>query len=69
LKISVGAWGLEGDAGHYREVLDSAGADHVATKLLETKGQLTEWLPVFTAAEEDRPTERSKAKEKVGGAA
>jgi predicted PurR-regulated permease PerM len=55
LKIAVGAWGLEGDAGHYREVLDSAGADHVATKLLETKAQLTEWLPVFTAAEEDRP--------------
>jgi predicted PurR-regulated permease PerM len=50
LKITVGLWGLEGDTSHARELLAAAGADHVATTMLETRAQLTDWLPVFSAA-------------------
>jgi hypothetical protein len=67
LKVAVGAWGLDGGAGTAREVLIPAGADHVATTLLETRGQLTEWYPVFAAAAEP-VGERPKAKQKIGGA-
>jgi predicted PurR-regulated permease PerM len=67
LKIAVGLWGLEGDIDHAREALAAAGADHVATTMLETQAQLTEWLPVFcTAAAAPDAADRPKAKERVG---
>jgi predicted PurR-regulated permease PerM len=50
LKISVGLWGLEGDSSRARELLATAGADRVATTLLETRAHLNEWLPVFSTA-------------------
>ena len=68
LKIAVGVWGAEKGAGRSREALAASGADHVAANLAETRAQLTEWLPVFEAAE-DRAGVRPKVKEKVGGAA
>ena len=68
LKITVGMWGLEGDSSRVREALAEAGADHVATTMLETRAQLTEWLPVFSAtAPQDNG--RSKSKDRVGATA
>jgi predicted PurR-regulated permease PerM len=50
LKLAVGLWGLEGDISHARDALAAAGADHVSTRILETRAQLSEWLPVFATA-------------------
>jgi predicted PurR-regulated permease PerM len=47
LKILVGRWGLKTHLQENREHLLAAGADHVATTLLETRDHLKTWLPVL----------------------
>jgi hypothetical protein len=47
LKIIIGRWGLKDDVDGNREQLQEVGADLMATTLLETRRQLTEWLPVL----------------------
>jgi predicted PurR-regulated permease PerM len=49
VRIAIGLWGLEGDTADARKLLAEAGADHIATTMLETRSQLAEWLPVFDA--------------------
>ena len=51
-----------------REVLSAAGADHVGGKMVETRAQLLEWLPVLeSAAESVRPTADHPRVEAVAG--
>jgi predicted PurR-regulated permease PerM len=57
-RIAVGLWGTDGDLTRPREMLAAAGADRVATTLLETKSQLAEWLPVL--AENDKRSEKER---------
>jgi predicted PurR-regulated permease PerM len=47
VKILVGRWGLKGGVEQNRELLREAGADQVATSLLETRTHLTVWLPIL----------------------
>jgi hypothetical protein len=47
LKIIVGRWGLRDDLDTNRKQLQAAGADLMATTLLETRNQLNDWLPVL----------------------
>lgn len=47
LKILVGRWGLKDNPEANREQLQQAGADLMATTLLETRKQLYDWLPVL----------------------
>jgi predicted PurR-regulated permease PerM len=49
-KIVVGRWGLKGDVEQNAEQLCEAGADQVATTLLETRTYLSTWLPVLEQA-------------------
>jgi hypothetical protein len=67
-KIVVGLWGLRGDAESQRTALAAAGADFVATTLLETRAQLTEWHPVFLAESATPAEPRSRDKELAGQA-
>jgi hypothetical protein len=48
VKIVVGRWGLMDGAETNREQLEDAGADLVATTLLETRSQLNSLLPILT---------------------
>ena len=50
-KIVVGRWGLKDDVEQNDEQLREAGADQVATTLLETRRHLSAWLPVLAQAE------------------
>jgi predicted PurR-regulated permease PerM len=47
LKIVVGRWGQKSGADEIEGILHEAGADLVATTLLETRDQMTAWLPVL----------------------
>jgi len=47
VKIVVGRWGLKGNIEQNLEQLKQAGADLVTTTLLETRDQVTAWLPVL----------------------
>jgi predicted PurR-regulated permease PerM len=47
LKIVVGRWGQKAGAEEIEGILHEAGADLVATTLLETRDQMTAWLPVL----------------------
>lgn len=51
LKIFVGRWGLEDNVEENREQLQEAGADLMATTLLETRKQLNDWRPVLAYKE------------------
>ena len=51
LKIVVGRWGQKAGAEEIEGVLHEAGADLVATTLLETRDQMTAWLPVLNQAQ------------------
>jgi hypothetical protein len=51
VKIFVGRWGLKSNFDDNEEQSLSAGADAVATTLMETANQLTAWLPVMMAEE------------------
>jgi hypothetical protein len=51
LKVLVGRWGLTDSTDPARERLLSAGADQVATTLLETRGQLVPLIQVLGHAE------------------
>jgi predicted PurR-regulated permease PerM len=55
VKIAVGLWGADSALAQAREVLSGAGANHVGGKMVETLGQLAEWLPVLASAAETRP--------------
>ena len=46
-KILVGRWGLKANVEQNQERLREAGADQVETTLLETRDNLTAWLPVL----------------------
>jgi CheY-like chemotaxis protein len=48
VKIVVGRWGLTGNVEANREQLQDAGADLMATTLLETRSQLNSLLPILT---------------------
>jgi predicted PurR-regulated permease PerM len=48
VKIVVGRWGLTGGVEANREQLQDAGADLIATTLLETRSQLSSLLPILT---------------------
>jgi predicted PurR-regulated permease PerM len=48
VKIVVGRWGLTGGVEANREQLQDAGADLIATTLLETRSQLNSLLPILT---------------------
>jgi predicted PurR-regulated permease PerM len=50
-KIVVGRWGLKDTVEQNEEQLREAGADQVATTLLETRRHLCTWLPVLAQAE------------------
>jgi hypothetical protein len=50
-KIIVGRWGQKGSVEQAQEQLREAGADLVATTLLETEAQLNGWLPVLVHEE------------------
>lgn len=50
-KIVVGRWGLKDNVEQNEERLREAGADQVATTLLETRRHLCTWLPVLAQAE------------------
>jgi len=50
-KIVVGRWGLKGNVEQNQEQLREAGADQVATTLLETRKYLSTWLPVLARPE------------------
>ena len=47
LKIVVGRWGLNGHAERNRQQLEDAGADMMATTLLDTRRQLSSLMPVL----------------------
>ena len=47
VKIVVGRWGLMGNIEANREQLQDAGADLIATTLLETRSQLNSLLPIL----------------------
>lgn len=47
MQILVGRWGLTGNIEANREQLREAGADQLATTLLETRSHLDGWLPVL----------------------
>ena len=47
LKIVVGRWGQKGGVEETTAMLKEAGADLVATTLLETRNQMNAWLPVL----------------------
>jgi predicted PurR-regulated permease PerM len=64
LKVTVGLWGLTGDVAKACDGLAEAGADQVATTMLETQHRLAEWQPVFAAAAEP-PADRPMAKDRV----
>ncbi len=51
LKIIVGRWGLKDNVDVNREQLQEVGADLMATTLLETRKQLTDWLPILAYEE------------------
>lgn len=48
VKIVVGRWGLTGNVEENREQLQDAGADLIATTVLETRCQLNSLLPILT---------------------
>jgi predicted PurR-regulated permease PerM len=48
VKIVVGRWGLTGGVETNREQLQDAGADLIATTLLETRSQLSSLLPILS---------------------
>jgi hypothetical protein len=58
LKILVGRWGEKGDSSDHDEELCAAGADKVATTLLDSREQLQTWWPVLQ--ESDTPTARPR---------
>ena len=47
LKIVIGRWGQNGSVEETQRLLHEIGADLVAMTLLETRDQLTAWLPVL----------------------
>jgi len=51
IKIIVGRWGLKGNVESNREQLEEAGADLMATSLIETRHQFDGWLPALDNAE------------------
>lgn len=51
VKIAVGRFGLKENLDENREQLETAGADLMATTLLEMQTQLSAWLPVLTFEE------------------
>jgi len=53
-RIVVGRWGLNRDLEQNQEQLLEAGADRVEAALLETRTQLSTWLPVLTPEETKR---------------
>lgn len=56
LKIIVGRWGLKDNVDANREQLQEAGANLMATTLLETCKQLNDWLPALAYKQaKDRP--------------
>jgi len=55
VKIVVGRWGLKGNIEQNLEQLKEAGADLVTTTLLETRNQVTAWLPVLTPSQAEAP--------------
>jgi predicted PurR-regulated permease PerM len=55
VKIVVGRWGLTGGVEANREQLQDAGADLIATTLLETRSQLNSLLPILTQ-QQGKPT-------------
>jgi hypothetical protein len=46
-RVLVGRWGQKGNVEETEDQLRQAGADLVATTLLETQAQLAGWLPVL----------------------
>jgi hypothetical protein len=48
LKIVVGLWGFKGELGPTRDSLLSAGADQVATSLLESRDQISNLSPLIS---------------------
>ena len=51
IKIIVGRWGLTGGVEANREQLQDAGADLMATTMLETRNELNSLLPILTQAQ------------------
>ncbi len=47
VKIVVGRWGLKANVDSHREQLEEAGADLMATTLIETRDQIEGWLPAL----------------------
>lgn len=64
LKILVGRWGLDGDSELLKAPLQDAGADWVATNLLEARATFEEWFPVLTEAKSPRAAGALKKQEK-----
>lgn len=52
VKIIVGRWGLKGNLEANAEQLQEAGADQMATTLLETRKHLNAWLPILAASDQ-----------------
>jgi hypothetical protein len=50
IKIIVGRWGLKGNVESNRAQLEEAGADLMATTLMETRDQFEGWLPALDNA-------------------
>jgi len=55
IKVLVGLWGLTGDVAQAQERLRSAGADQVATKLLESRAQVMPLVQVASAPQPKKP--------------
>jgi hypothetical protein len=51
IRILVGRWGLRANIETHRQRLQDAGADAVATSLLETRDQLETSLPFLRVAQ------------------
>ncbi len=58
-RILVGRWGLEGNLEQNQQELQEAGADLVATTLLETVCNLHSWLPVLECQPASPPPARA----------
>jgi predicted PurR-regulated permease PerM len=53
LKILVGRWGLSGDGDADRQALSAVGADEVATRLVDSRDQLLQFVRLAPPAERD----------------
>jgi predicted PurR-regulated permease PerM len=63
LKILVGRWGLKGSLDKNREQILAAGADRMATSVVETRKQIMAFAPVVAQTTESRAAAAKKTEE------